>query len=55
MGTRDSAIIVLFHPYAAADVSLGVGILYSLFGYWLPSLIGLPFLQRALPKGKADS
>jgi glycosyltransferase 2 family protein len=53
MGTRDSAIIILFAPYAAADVSLGVGILYSLFGYWLPSLIGLPFLQRALPRGKA--
>ncbi len=51
MGTRDSAIIVLFARYAAADVSLGVGLLYSLFGYWLPAVIGIPFLQRALPKG----
>ncbi len=52
MGTRDSAIIVLFTRYAPADVSLGVGILYSLFGYWLPALIGLPFLHQALPRNK---
>jgi len=52
MGTRDSAIVVLFAPYAAADVSLGVGILYSLFGYWLPSLAGLPFLHLVLPRGR---
>lgn len=28
--------------------------IYSLFGYWLPSLVGLPFLQRALPRSKAE-
>jgi glycosyltransferase 2 family protein len=50
MGTRDSAIIVLFAHYAASDVSLGVGILYSLFGYWLPAVVGLPFLRHVLPK-----
>ena len=50
MGTRDRAIIVLFASVASADVSLGVGILYSLFGYWLPALVGLPFLRQALPR-----
>ncbi len=54
MGTRDSAMMVLFAPYAPANVSLGVGILYSLFGYWLPALVGLPFLHRALPRGGPD-
>jgi glycosyltransferase 2 family protein len=52
MGTRDSAIIMLFAPFARPDVSLGVGILYSLFGYWIPALIGLPFLQHVLPRKK---
>ncbi|MCC7142111.1 MAG: flippase-like domain-containing protein [Candidatus Eisenbacteria bacterium] len=50
MGTRDSALIFLFLPYASHDVSLGVGLLYSLFGYWIPAVIGLPFLKRALPR-----
>ena len=50
MGTRDSVLMFLFQPYAAHDVSLGVGLLYSLFGYWIPAVIGLPFLRRAMPK-----
>jgi glycosyltransferase 2 family protein len=50
MGTRDSAIIVLFQGHASPEVSLGVGLLYTLFGYWIPSLIGLPFLKRVLPR-----
>lgn len=54
MGTRDSAMIILFSSYAAPEVSLGVGILYALFGYWIPAVLGLPFLQRVLPKGKGN-
>ena len=50
MGTRDSAIIALFQGHAIPEVSLGVGLLYSLFGYWIPALIGLPFLKRVLPR-----
>ena len=50
MGTRDAALISLFAPYATSEVSLGVGLLYSLFGYWLPALAGVPFMRRALPK-----
>lgn len=46
MGTRDKAIMVLFAPYAPQAVSLSVGVLYSLSGYWLPSLAGLPFLRH---------
>ena len=48
MGTRDAALIRLLAVYAAAPVSLGVGLLYSLCGYWLPGLFGLPFLRLAL-------
>ena len=45
MGTRDAAIIYLFSQYASPDICLSVGLLYSFFGYWLLSLIGLPFLK----------
>ena len=48
MGTRDAALIRLLAVHAAAPVSLGVGLLYSLCGYWLPGLFGLPFLRLAL-------
>lgn len=48
MGTRDSALIRLLAGQAAPEISLGVGMLYSLFGYWLPGLVGLPFLRHAL-------
>ena len=48
MGTRDSAIVFFFSGYASSSQSLAVGILYSFFGYWLLSIIGLPFMQKAL-------
>jgi len=48
MGTRDSAIIYFFSSFAGASVSLGVGLLYSLFAYWLVALIGLPFMKKSL-------
>ncbi len=51
MGTRDSAFIFLFQAYAPAEVSLGVGLLYSLYGYWLPAVVGLPFMRAVLPRG----
>ncbi len=50
MGTRDAALIRLMAGNAPAPVSLGVGLLYSLCGYWLPGLAGLPFLRSALKK-----
>lgn len=45
MGTRDSALILLFAPYENAVVMAGVGVLCSL-RYWLDTLLGLPFFQR---------
>jgi uncharacterized membrane protein YbhN (UPF0104 family) len=46
MGTRDSALILLFEPYATSAQALSVGILYAFFFRWLLALLGLPFLQR---------
>jgi uncharacterized membrane protein YbhN (UPF0104 family) len=54
MGTRDAALIRLLAAHAAASVSLGVGLLYSLCGYWLPGLFGLPFLRFALRRRGGD-
>jgi uncharacterized protein (TIRG00374 family) len=47
MGTRDSAVIFLFREFAPYEVNLAVGILYSIFGYWLLSLLGIPFMRAA--------
>jgi uncharacterized protein (TIRG00374 family) len=47
MGTRDSALIVLFSMYAPASLMLGVGILMSV-RYWVPALAGLPFAKKYL-------
>lgn len=48
MGTRDVAIIVLFSEYATPSQLLGVGILFSVFRYWLLSLIGIPFMRKMM-------
>jgi glycosyltransferase 2 family protein len=51
MGTRDSVIMLLFEGYATTAQSLTVGILYSFFGRWLLSILGIPFLQRLIKEG----
>ena len=48
MGTRDAAIIFLFSEYATSSELLGVGILFSVFRYWLISLIGIPFMRKVV-------
>jgi uncharacterized membrane protein YbhN (UPF0104 family) len=48
MGTRDSALIMLFEGYATGAQSLSVGLLYAFFFRWLLSLLGLPLLRQAL-------
>ena len=48
MGTRDSAMIYLFRNAAPYETNLAVGILYSIFGYWLLAIMGIPFLRSAL-------
>jgi hypothetical protein len=55
MGTRDTALIRLLAGQAAPEISLGVAMLYSLFGYWLPGLAGLPFLRNALRSSSVNS
>jgi len=53
MGTRDSALIVLFSGYAPSSLILGVGILCSL-RYWVIALVGLPFVREYLSKLTED-
>jgi hypothetical protein len=48
MGTRDSAMVVLFAAFATASQALAVGLLYSFFGYWLLAIVGIPFVKKAL-------
>ena len=48
MGTRDAAILFLFSGFATPEELLGVGILFSIFRYWLPSLIGIPFMKKLI-------
>lgn len=48
MGTRDAAIILLFSQFATAEELLASGILFSAFRYWLPSLLGLPFMLKTV-------
>jgi glycosyltransferase 2 family protein len=48
MGTRDAAFIVLFSAYATSEKLLAVGLLFTLFRYWLLGIAGLPFMKYAL-------
>lgn len=45
MGTRDTALILLFAPYADASTMAGVGLLCTM-RYWADTLMGVPFLHR---------
>jgi hypothetical protein len=49
MGTRDAAMVALFARQAPPEAALGVGLLYTLLGYWIPAVAGLPFLRKAMP------
>ena len=48
MGTRDSAMILLFSAYATREQSLSVSLLYTFLGYWFLSVIGIPFIKKSL-------
>lgn len=54
MGTRDASIIFLFSGYAAPSELLSVGILFSLFRYWLLSLVGLPFMRTTTKRATSE-
>lgn len=45
MGTRDSALIVFFAPYAGAALMAGVGLLCSM-RYWVDTLLGVPLFHK---------
>ena len=48
MGTRDTAILILFAGYATSSQLLAVALLFSLFRYWLLAIAGLPFMRIVL-------
>ena len=48
MGTRDTAMVVLFAAYASSSQALAVALLYSFFGYWLLAVVGIPYIRKAL-------
>ncbi|MEM4267931.1 MAG: lysylphosphatidylglycerol synthase transmembrane domain-containing protein [Candidatus Woesearchaeota archaeon] len=52
MGTREAAMLVLFSGYADSAKLIAAGLLFSFFRYWLPSLLGLPFLIKSISKIK---
>ncbi len=45
MGTRDTALILLFAPYVDGATMAGIGLLCTM-RYWADSLMGVPFLHR---------
>lgn len=49
MGTRDSALIVLFSGYAPAPLMAAVGMMIS-FRYFFAALVGIPFVKKYIEK-----
>lgn len=49
VGTRDSALLYFFSPYEAPALIVGVGLFASL-RYFVPGVLGLPFLNRYIVK-----
>ena len=47
IGTRDAAIIFFYQPYIGAPTAAALGLLCTL-RYFLPALIGLPFVRQYL-------
>lgn len=50
MGTRDSAMIILFSLYAETATMLSIGLLYSLAAYWFLAIVGIPFTYHVIKK-----
>ena len=58
VGTRHSAMVLLFSQYAGESEILTTSLLYTFFGYWLLAIGGLPWVRRALrlgPRGQASA
>ena len=54
MGTRDSAVMVLFSGHATPEQCLTVSMLYVVIAHWLLAVLGLPFMARALKFDKNE-
>ncbi|MCM8774823.1 MAG: flippase-like domain-containing protein [Candidatus Omnitrophica bacterium] len=54
VGTRDSAMIYFFSPYEQTARIVGIG-LFASFRYFVPGLLGLPFLNHYVTKEKPQS
>jgi len=53
VGTRDSAMIYFFAPYESPALVAGVG-LFSSLRYFVPGLLGLPFLNRYIVRKPSE-
>jgi uncharacterized membrane protein YbhN (UPF0104 family) len=54
VGTRDAAVVGLYAPYLAPAAGAALGLLFT-SRYFLPAIMGLPFVHRyltALPQHK---
>ncbi|ACB52704.1 CHP374-containing protein [Crocosphaera subtropica ATCC 51142] len=47
VGTRDAALVYLYQPYFSASIGAALGILCT-SRYFLPALVGLPFLNQMM-------
>ena len=46
--TRDTAFVLLLGAHIGTEQAVLVSLGYTVFGYWLVALIGLPLVLRAL-------
>ncbi len=53
IGTRDSAMIYFFSPYEAVPKIVGIGV-FATLRYFVPGLLGLPFLNQYIVKEAAE-
>ena len=52
MGSRDAAIIAFFNQYASETTLLVAGLLFTIGRYWIPAIIGIPYLHLLTTKPK---
>ena len=53
IGTRDSAMLLLFAGVLTNPIILAAAILYTFNAYWLPAFIGIPFFSVSLSRAVA--
>lgn len=55
IGTRDGALMYLLANFAASEAILAAGILYTALTYWLPAVVGIPFLFSVLSRHRSET